>query len=182
LFAMEFADRYPDVQGVILESAVFDSHRLITDVIKADEMGITDDELKGAADSALNQLDKLARLKSPLLVIHGESDEENPVSDADAGLVMAASTDKMGVFYENGTRQNLVEENEKEYFQEIGEFLNRSGPELQECYVTGFLGIFGTGRVKGAIREQYARTRRPKREEIEGRSSRDREAEVPPGN
>ena len=98
LFATEFVDRYPNVRGLVLESAVFDASRALLAHVDLGEAGLTEEEVRRAADSALNQAAKLKRYSKPLLVIHSETDERTPVEEADALLASAGSEEKVGVF------------------------------------------------------------------------------------
>ena len=122
VFAMEFVDRFPNVRGLILESAVFDLKRNLLESVDLAEAGLTEEELDKALASALNQGAKLKRYTQPLLVIHSEVDERTPVADADAILAVAGSEEKVGVFVESGQSDSLFEEQAETLFTEIEEF------------------------------------------------------------
>ena len=122
LFATEFVDRYPNVRGLVLESAVFDASRTLLTHVDLGEAGLTEEEVRRAADSALNQAAKLKRYSKPLLVIHSETDERTPVEEADALLASAGSEEKVGVFLESGQTGTLFEEHADAIFAEIEEF------------------------------------------------------------
>ena len=161
LFALEFADRYPKIQGMILDSGVLDVHQLMADLVGDGGAGVSGNDLKAAVDSALNQKDKIARFRSPLLLFCAEDNPGNSLDNVEGFLAEAGSADKMAVFYETGANERVLDNHKEDFLSEMREFLRRTGPTEQECYISGFLGPLVEAKAKAKVNHKFARTRRP---------------------
>ena len=74
IFAIEAAERFPQVAGLIIESGVADALERLLLRVQPAELGCTAAELKEVVDQRLNHKQKMASYAGPLLVMHTQND------------------------------------------------------------------------------------------------------------
>lgn len=128
LFAIKAAQIHPQVQGLILESAISDLLERILMRTTPYELGITFEQLKKAVHSAVDIEGILKSFSKPVLILHALHDGLVDVSHAEQLAKWCAGAVFKNIFT-HGNHNDIMFVNQEEYFKEIQKFitLNWSG-------------------------------------------------------
>ncbi len=122
IFAIEAAVRFPQAAGLILESGVADVlERLLLRVDPA-ELGISAAEFEAEADRSLNHQRKMASYPGLVLVMHTKNDGLVDVSHGQRLYDWAPGKKKLKIFPQ-GTHNDIMYVNAREYFELVGAFI-----------------------------------------------------------
>lgn len=124
IFAIHAASRFPNVAGLILESAIADPlERLLLRMDPA-EVGLTPGAFAEQVSARLDHRQKMAAYRGPVLVLHTRFDDLVPATHAERLSEWAAGPVTTRIF-ERGRHNTILAENDAEYFEEIRKFLER---------------------------------------------------------
>jgi pimeloyl-ACP methyl ester carboxylesterase len=122
IFAIHAAARFPEVAGLILESAIADPlERLLLRMDPA-EVGLTPAAFAEAVNARLDHRKKLAAYRGPVLVMHARFDDLVPVTQGERLAEWAGGPVTTRIF-ERGHHNTILAENAAEYFEAIAGFL-----------------------------------------------------------
>jgi pimeloyl-ACP methyl ester carboxylesterase len=122
LYALHGAARYPRAAGLIIESGLADPLERILVRIEPREVGATAEELRAAVQRCLNQREKIAAFRGPVLVMHTRNDDLVSVSHAER-LHAWANEPKELLLFERGDHNTILSANPEPYFAVVGEFI-----------------------------------------------------------
>ena len=121
LYACEFAYRYPQVAGLILESGIADPLERVLLRVQPEELGGTYPQLQADVHQHLNQQAKLQAYPGPVLVMHALGDTLVDASHARRNHHWAAGPKQL-VLFDRGDHNTILAANQPRYFQEIERF------------------------------------------------------------
>jgi pimeloyl-ACP methyl ester carboxylesterase len=110
IYAIEFARRYPNIAGLVLESGIADVLERILLRVRPEELGVSIDEMRAAFQERFDHQSKLEGYGGPCLILHADHDHlvgrEHAVQNASwvgdkAQLVILPRGDHNSIFYEN---------------------------------------------------------------------------------
>lgn len=124
LFAVKAAELLPNVAGLILESAIADPLERLLLRIRPEEIGTTEDGLANAIKQAIDIEGILKNFSRPALLMHTKHDGLIDMSHAEklAGWCAGETTLKI---FPQGSHNDIMFVNGREYFEEIRRFLAR---------------------------------------------------------
>lgn len=122
--AVELAARHR-LAGLILDSGIADAMERILIRVTPKELGVTRAALAAEVRRLLDHERKLARHKSPILVIHAARDELVHASHAVRLASWAASEDKELVLLPRGGHNDVFSQNRERYLAALEGFLGR---------------------------------------------------------
>lgn len=122
IYAIEFAHRYPDVVGLVLESGIADPLERIMMRASPAELGVSEPDLKAIFDARLNHMAKLKGRTKPTLVMHAQNDSLVDVSHA-VRLASAPPSNCRLVLFDEGDHNTIFAVNKDRYMDEVGELI-----------------------------------------------------------
>lgn len=122
IFAIEAAARFPLAAGLILESGVADVLERLLLRVEPQELGVSAAELETEADSRLNHQRKMASFSGPVLVMHTQNDGLVDVSHGQRLYDWAPGKKKL-IIFPQGTHNDIMYVNAREYFELVTEFV-----------------------------------------------------------
>ena len=123
LFAVKAAELFPDIAGLILESAVADPLERLLLRLHPEEIGTTAEGLKEAVIAAMNTQPSLENFTKPTLILHTRHDGLIDVSHAERLAKWCGGPVQLEIF-EQGSHNDIMFVNGPRYFSLINEFLN----------------------------------------------------------
>ena len=127
IYAIEFAARYPDVAGLIIESGIADVLERILLRARPHELGASLQELNDEFHRLFDHQQKLSRYPGPSLCLHAEEDHLVDKSHAERNASWAGGDPRL-VIFPRGDHNTIFAANHNDYLHEVGEFLNRLCP------------------------------------------------------
>lgn len=127
LYAIEFADRYPDIAGLIVESGIADVLERILIRVSPRALDTTYEALRREADRHFDHQAKLGDYEKPLLVMHTRDDHLVDVSHARRLHDWAASFQKRLVVFDDGSHNTIRTANPEEYRRNLRLFCEMHG-------------------------------------------------------
>jgi pimeloyl-ACP methyl ester carboxylesterase len=122
IYAIEFAARYPDVAGLVLESGIADPLERIVMRVTPDELSVSLAELEDAFSDRLNNVAKLRARQKPTLVMHTRHDSLVNVSHA-VRLASAPAANVRLVLFPHGDHNTIFVANRERYVDEVRRLL-----------------------------------------------------------
>jgi pimeloyl-ACP methyl ester carboxylesterase len=122
LFAIHAAARFPQIAGLILESAIADPLERLLLRLDPSEVGMTSGEFAEAVRERLDHRKKMAAYRGPVLVLHTRFDDLVPVTHGER-LAEWAGGHATTLIFERGHHNTILAENGEPYFEAIGRFL-----------------------------------------------------------
>ena len=123
LFAVKAAELFPDIAGLILESAVADPLERLLLRLHPEEIGTTTEGLKEAVMTAMNTQSSMGNLTKPTLILHTRNDGLIDVSHAERLAKWCGGPVQLEIF-EQGNHNDIMFVNGSRYFSLITDFLN----------------------------------------------------------
>lgn len=123
IYAIEFAARYPEIAGLILESGIADPLERVLLRVSPAELGVSAEAMQAEAKAHLDHEAKLGRYAGPLLVLHTEHDGLVERDHADRNFAWAAGTDKTCKIFPSGDHNSIAFVNWDAYMASLQEFL-----------------------------------------------------------
>jgi pimeloyl-ACP methyl ester carboxylesterase len=122
LFALEAVARFPDVAGLVLESAIADPLERLLLRVDPRELGVSAAAFEAAVAARLDHRAKLGGYRGPVLLLHTRHDGLVDVSHAERLAAWAAGPVTLRVF-EEGDHNSILAENAPAYLGEVERFL-----------------------------------------------------------
>ncbi|TRO83165.1 alpha/beta hydrolase [Desulfuromonas acetexigens] len=122
LFAIHGVSLFPEVAGLILESAVADPLERLLLRVAPWELGCTAEDLAQAVAERLDHRGKMAAYQRPLLVMHTRNDDLVEVSHGERLHRWAGGKKQLHIF-PRGNHNNILAVNAREYFSLIENFV-----------------------------------------------------------
>jgi pimeloyl-ACP methyl ester carboxylesterase len=123
LFAVKAAELFPDVAGLILESAVADPLERLLLRVDPSELGTTSSELEEAVTAAMNTRQSMENFKKPTLILHTRHDGLIDASHAERLAEWCGGPVHLEIFPQ-GNHNDIMFVNGQSYFDLVNEFLN----------------------------------------------------------
>ena len=123
LFAIKAAELFPDIAGLILESAIADPLERLLLRLHPEEIGTTAEGLKEAVMATMNTQSGMENFTKPTLILHTRHDGLIDVSHAERLANWCGGPVQLEIF-EQGSHNDIMFVNGPRYFSLITEFLN----------------------------------------------------------
>jgi pimeloyl-ACP methyl ester carboxylesterase len=123
LFAIKAAELFPDVAGLILESAIADPLQRLLLRMSPEELGTTPTELTEAVTQAIDIQHIMTRFPKPTLIMHTRHDGLVDVSHAELLAKWCGGPVQIEIFPQ-GNHNDIMFVNGSQYFSLINEFLD----------------------------------------------------------
>jgi len=120
LYAIELANRHPEIAGLIIESGIADPAERFLTYADLASTGLDEGEVRAEVKRHFNHKQKLSGYAGPLLIMHTENDGLIDISHAERNYKWAASTQKRLLRFPQGNHNTIMGWNYAEYFQAIG--------------------------------------------------------------
>ena len=122
LFAIKAAELFPDVAGLILESAIADPLERLLLRVHPEELGTSPAGLAKAVCAAMNTRQIMARFNRPTLILHTRHDGLIDASHAERLAEWCGGPVRLKIFPQ-GSHNDIMYVNGQQYFALIDEFL-----------------------------------------------------------
>ncbi len=122
LFAVKAAELFPDVAGLILESAIADPLERLLLRVRPEELGTSRAELADAVRRAMDIRQTMTRFTRPTLVLHTRHDGLIDASHAERLAAWCGGPVQLEIF-PHGSHNDIMYINGRQYFALINEFL-----------------------------------------------------------
>lgn len=122
LFAVKAAELFPDVAGLILESAIADPLERLLLRVHPEELGVTHSELTEAVTHAIDIQQIMAGFTKPTLIMHTRHDGLIDASHAERLTDWCGGKVRLEIFPQ-GNHNDIMFVNGPQYFALINEFL-----------------------------------------------------------
>jgi pimeloyl-ACP methyl ester carboxylesterase len=131
IYAIEFAARYPNIAGLVLESGIADVLERILLRATPSELGGTSEEMAEVFGRLFDHERKLRDYPGKTLVLHAKGDSLVDKTHAERNARWAGEEggDVRLVLLDRGDHNTIFGANEREYVREIGAFLDRARSE-----------------------------------------------------
>lgn len=124
IYAIEFARRYPQIRGLVLESGIADVlERILLRVSPAD-LGCSSEAIEKEFAELFDHKKKLMAYKGPCLVLHAQHDHLVSVSHAKMNSSNTGGSCKL-VVLPRGDHNSIFFENRERYLSELGSFVSK---------------------------------------------------------
>ena len=124
IYAIEFANRYPGIAGLVLESGIADVLERIRLRVIPEELGVTETQLATAVAGCLDHRAKLGRYEGPTLVIHARDDDLVGPSHGRRLHEWSGADPENLVLFERGGHNGVVSVNWTAYLATLQGFLD----------------------------------------------------------
>jgi pimeloyl-ACP methyl ester carboxylesterase len=126
LFALKAAELFPDVAGLILESAIADPLERLLLRVRPEELGTTHDELAAELRQALDPRQIMTDFSRPTLIMHTRNDGLIESSHAERLAKWCQAPAHLEIF-PNGNHNDIMAVNHQRYFALIRAFIQSLG-------------------------------------------------------
>lgn len=123
LFAVKAAQLFPDIAGLILESAIADPLERLLLRVRPEELATTADGLRQAVMVAMNTKQSMTAFTKPTLILHTRHDGLIDVSHAERLASWCGGPVQLEIFPQ-GNHNDIMFVNGPRYFALINEFLD----------------------------------------------------------
>jgi pimeloyl-ACP methyl ester carboxylesterase len=122
IFALEAVARFPEVAGLVLESAIADPLERLLLRVEPRELGVDAATFQAAVAARLDHRAKVGGYRGPVLVLHTRHDGLIDPSHAER-LAAWAGGPVTKLVFEHGDHNSILAENEERYLQAVAGFL-----------------------------------------------------------
>ncbi len=126
IYAIEFAARFPQVAGLVLESGIADVLERILLRAAPEELGTTHEAMRAEFARLFDHEQKLGKYKGPTLILHAKKDHLVDKSHAERNAAWAGGDTKL-VLFDRGDHNSIFHTNRTKYLAALGEFLGQVG-------------------------------------------------------
>ena len=123
LYAIELADRQPNIAGLIIESGIADPSERFLTYADLDSAGLKEGDVLAEVDGYFNHQMKLSDYDKPLLVLHTENDGLIDIFHAERIYEWARSPQKELVRFPHGNHNTILPANVEEYLSVVRSFV-----------------------------------------------------------
>ncbi|MDA1166386.1 MAG: alpha/beta hydrolase [Planctomycetota bacterium] len=127
LYAIELADRQPNIAGLILESGIADPSERFLTYADLKSAGLEEADVLAEVGLHFNHQMKLGDYRNPLLILHTENDGLIDISHAERNLEWAGSAEKKLVRFLFGNHNSIFPKNVQEYLDAVRDFVDGIG-------------------------------------------------------
>ncbi len=124
IYAVEFAYRYPQIAGLIVESGIADPLERVLLRASPRELGVSSEELVHEFSERFDHRKKLKNFSQPSLVLHAEGDDLVDKSHAARNAEWIGESAKL-VILPRGDHNSIFSANQAQYIDEIRQFVAR---------------------------------------------------------
>ena len=121
IYAIEFASRFPDVGGLVLESGIADVLERILLRVEPEALGTTRQAMETEFSRLFDHRDKLGSYGGPTLVMHAIGDHLVDYSHAERNAEWAGGDTRL-VGFERGNHNTIFPANQTAYLEELRQF------------------------------------------------------------
>ena len=122
LFALKAAELFPDVAGLILESAIADPLERLLLRVHPEELGATTSELAAAVTQAINIQQIMSQFTKPALIMHTRHDGLIDASHAERLADWSSGPVRLEIFPQ-GNHNDIMFVNGPQYFALVHDFI-----------------------------------------------------------
>ncbi len=122
LYAIELANRLPEIAGLIIESGIADPAERFLTYADLSAAGVEESDVFVEVKRHFNHKRKLAGYRGPLLVMHTENDGLIDISHAERNYKWAAGSQKQLLRFPRGNHNTILGVNYDEYFRAVDQF------------------------------------------------------------
>lgn len=122
LFALEAVARFPEVAGLVLESAIADPLERLLLRVSPGELGVTPAAFEAAVKGRLDHRARLSAYRGPVLVLHTRDDGLVDPCHAERLAHWAGGRARLRIF-EEGNHNSILAVNQEAYLDELRTFL-----------------------------------------------------------
>ena len=123
LFAARAVELFPDIAGLVLESAIADPLERLLLRVHPEELRVTAEQLNTAVTEEMNIKRALQGYSGPTLIMHTRNDGLIDVSHAERLAEWGAGETKLEIFH-HGSHNDIMFVNGPRYFGLLNEFLD----------------------------------------------------------
>lgn len=123
LYAIELANRQPNIAGLIIESGIADPSERFLTYANLKSAGFDKTDVQTEVKRYFNHKKKLSGYTQPLLTLHTETDGLIDIAHAERNHKWVGSRQKRLVRFPRGNHNTIFEANEKDYLNAVGSFL-----------------------------------------------------------
>lgn len=123
LYAIELADRWPDIAGLILESGIADPAERFLAYADLATSGLDEADVLAEVKRHFDHERKLSGYTGPLLTLHTEHDGLVDISHAERNDRWAAGSNKRLVRFSTGDHNSIMAWNRQSYFEAVASFV-----------------------------------------------------------
>ena len=127
LYAIELADRQPNIAGLIIESGIADPSERFLTYADLQSAGLEKDDVLAEVERHFNHEKKLSDYNNPLLILHTENDGLIDISHAERNFEWAGSKQKELVRFPFGNHNSILPANVQEYLEAVRSFAELVG-------------------------------------------------------
>jgi len=120
--AIEFAHRYPEVAGLVLESGIADPLERVLMRVTPGELGVSLSALQEEFRERLDSVAKLRARRKPTLILHTQQDTLVDVSHAER-LASGPAENVRLVLFPEGDHNTIFSDNRERYVAELRELI-----------------------------------------------------------
>lgn len=125
IYAIEYAARFPELAGLVLESAVASPLERVLMRVAPGELSTTKGALESEAERILDHERKMKSVTCPTLLLHTHHDSLVLYENAERLFKWSGSDDKKLVGFERGDHNDILYQNQTEYLSECSAFFSR---------------------------------------------------------
>jgi pimeloyl-ACP methyl ester carboxylesterase len=122
LFALEAVARFPEVAGLVLESAIADPLERLLLRVDSRELGVSRSAFQAAVAARLDHRSKIGGYRGPVLILHSRRDGLVEVNHAERLAAWAGGKVTVEIF-EEGDHNSILAVNQESYLEALGAFL-----------------------------------------------------------
>ena len=123
LYAIELADRQPNIAGLIIESGIADPSAQFLTYADLESAGIEKADVLAEVELHFNHQMKLGNYVNPLMILHTEKDGLIDISHAERNFEWAGSEQKQLVRFPHGNHNTIFRANLTEYLEAVRSFV-----------------------------------------------------------
>lgn len=123
LYAIELANRVPNIAGLILESGIADPSERFLAYADLASAGFAEADVLAEVEQHFNHEKKLSGYSNPLLTLHTENDGLIDISHAERNHQWAGSAQKEFVSFSTGNHNTIFRSNLSEYLEAVRSFV-----------------------------------------------------------
>ena len=124
IYAIEFARRYPDIAGLIIESGIADPLQRVLLRASPAELGCSFEALQAEAMELFNHKAVMEQHRKPLLILHAKGDDLVRPDHAVRLHDWCGSTEKSLILFPYGDHNSIFGANFKAYIQALSQFIS----------------------------------------------------------
>ncbi|MDF1546872.1 MAG: alpha/beta hydrolase [Bacteroidales bacterium] len=123
-YAINAVSQFPEIKGLIIESGIADYYERLERRVSAEDVEVTEDELKKEVLNFFNIEQQLKAYKGATLILHTKDDKIIDVKHAKKNYEWANEPKEI-ILFEDGRHSDIQFSNSKAYFEAINNFMDK---------------------------------------------------------